>query len=669
MGPQIIDYLVNNGETRIETLTDALQQVTRVEHDKIEFRITQMIESKELVIDNSVVSLPSTKRNNDSVGERVKAEIDGRLVKINSYFDMEEIGKIRKSAGEVVKKEKEEILEELASIEKEILDKHNPLDLLATVSTMNLFSDPETYTESSFKGSQLVVETVQNMILRNEFKAYNKTHETDFSKILERIDKLAKRIPSYYMLESITKKDFTTTEAEVFMHLLGNFLIVRGTAYSQHYEEISRELFSKIEGTLRQKGFSISDYWATVKEIERQIEHRYNEPLVTLRDFQEKVMEYVAKRVAETRNTDFELFIEQYKKENSDECEKVRKAYSNLPAIFGKGIYEVEQNPQINGTLMDLLSTQFGENSAWHHPLDQSLVPVKPAIKVEGKYYCYLQVHLVRNVIAIIESILSQADKDAISYHEVKGDFFEAKALGLLSELTNGTAHANLFYQKDKEIDGIIEAKDILFLIEIKGKKKRIIAGVEDILQLTKEDFVSNIDNAFEQAKRAFEYIQSKEEAEFRNEEGKVVLRIRKKSFKDTYIINVCVEDFSKLALDVNLVRRWDPKLLRGSQNPWVVSIYDLIVIRDLLGKQGTLFLDYLKERVRVSLTNELNSSDEIDFLGYFMEFGHLRKTKALRKDKLATAMIVGFSQPIDRYYSFLRGEIKYAKKPTFKGC
>ena len=308
---------------------------------------------------------------------------------------------------------------------------------------------------------------------------------------------------------------------------------------------------------------------------------------------------------------------------------------------------------------------EFGENRNWTSPLDKSDIAIRPIVRVNNKYYCFLTPHLTRNVIPIIESQLSQNDRDRVGYSDIKGNYFEAKTIQLLNKVINGTAYSNLSYPTENEIDGIIVFGDLVFLIEVKGKKKRIIAGVSDVLTLTKEDFKAHIADAYDQTKRAFEYIQSKDEVEFKDKTGIVALKLRKDAISKFYQINVCLENFSKLALDINLVKSWDPDLIKGEEYPWIVSIYDLIIISDLLEKERDAFITYLDERIMVAKSSSLEAIDEIDYLGYFLENRTLDRVQDLKP--AAFTLIHGFSEGIDRWYSYLRGEVAHAEKPVLK--
>ena len=136
-----------------------------------------------------------------------------------------------------------------------------------------------------------------------------------------------------------------------------------------------------------------------------------------------------------------------------------------------------------------------------------------------------------------------------MQYHKIKGDYFEQKAMSLLKKITGRKTCTKLFYKNDKELDGLIILNDLVFLVEVKGKKKRVIAGVEDVVKLTKEDFISSIGKAYHQLNRAFDYIQSKDEVEFKDDMGNTKLKIRKDSFKKFCLISICIEVFQNFMI------------------------------------------------------------------------------------------------------------------------
>ena len=152
---------------------------------------------------------------------------------------------------------------------------------------------------------------------------------------------------------------------------------------------------------------------------------------------------------------------------------------------------------------------------------------------------------------------------------------------------------------------------------------------------------------------------------EFKDKHGTIVLRMRKDAIEKIYRIIVCLENFSKLVIDINFINAWIPYLIKVDEYPWIVNIYDLIIISDLMEKDTAVFIAYLNERLKVAESSNLEGVDEIDFLGYFFEYGNLDRLKKLKPSN--STLIIGFSEGIDRWYSYLRGEVAKAEKPVLK--
>lgn len=668
--PQIFRYLDEKGNTNFDILVNELNKTTGVPTEKIEFRIKKLASKGELLITKAIVSRITPSKNNmdqrfDEIHKLGPITLGRRdnVITIKSDFGKKDIVEVHRNAKKNLPILKKDVDQKLKEIEALILENFNPLDVVAYVASKNLLVDPETYTESSFEGKQLCPEIVQNIVLKNDLKKYTGTDRNGIGKINEQTNKLFLKLINYLHVEALARDDLTLSEGEVYFHVISNFLLIRGDAYPQHYREVASELFSKINDVLKSKGYTIEEYWSTVEEIDRQIRYNFNEPVKMLHLEHEKFREFFKKEVE--KGTKLEEIVREYRQDAASRMERLQPVLKKLSEIALKGNFEIEINDEINQKLLNSLSMRFGENRHWTSPLDKSDIAIRPIVRANNKYYCFLTPHLTRNVIPIIESQLSQNDRDRVGYSDLKGNYFEAKAIQLLDKLLGGKAYSNLSYPKGNEIDGIIVLGNLIFLIEVKGKKKRIIAGVSDVLKLTKEDFKAHVADAYDQTKRAFEYIQSKDEVEFKDKKGIVALTLRKDAISEIYQINVSLENFSKLALDTNLVKSWAPNLMKGEEYPWIVSIYDLIIISDLLEKERDAFITYLNERLMVAKSSSLEAIDEIDYLGYFLKYGNLDRLKDLKPATFT--LIHGFSEGIDRWYSYLRGEVAQAEKPILK--
>jgi hypothetical protein len=596
----------------------------------------------------------------------------GRVTTYKSNLDSSQIEQAKQTMSVQLPTVKKELYDLLSEIETLILDDLNPLDALGHNTTKNLLVDPETNRKDSFDNSQLEVEIVQNVILKNKQENYRKvsTYEN-----LKKFDDLLKDFRDklyYYLMYSIySDETLNSIEKEILFDTILNFLILRGDAFPFHYKKVALELFSdsRIKKMFEKLGFTIEEYFETIEEIQRQniafIKERVTKLDEVRKDFFERFDKYF-KEFDDPQKT-----VEMCKAQVGEDL--LDKRCRDFLSIGLKDNYKIIPNEITNEKILDLLSLEFGCNEHWTSPLDKSDIELKPLIHIDKEYYCFLIPHLVRNVIPIIESIFSEkfSEKEFKKYIEIKSDFFEQKSFELLRNvLPKATIQENLYYpineegeDKYPEIDGVVSYKDSLLLVEIKAKKRRSIAGRKDILTISKGDFKKNISEAFEQSKRALDYVLSSEEVGFYNNNHTEIMKIKKEDYKNIFLVNISLEAFEEYSTALNKVKLWDSKLLCGTHYPFAISIYDLMVITDILENSDD-FIKYLQERISLNRKQEISSFDEIDYFGYFLKHGTLSKTSDLPKSE-DTIIVNGYSSDIERYYSFLQGEIEYAKKPV----
>ncbi|GAH87145.1 unnamed protein product, partial [marine sediment metagenome] len=149
-------------------------------------------------------------------------------------------------------------------------------------------------------------------------------------------------------------------------------------------------------------------------------------------------------------------------------------------------------------------------------------------------------------------------------------------------------------------------------------------------------------------------YIRSKESVCFETQQGS--LTIRKDDYTSIYQIVISLESFSPLTTKLKLIKAWNSNLISGNTHPWILSVYDLMILCDWL-ETPEEFLDYLNHRIENEKKGEIYSSDEVDYLGYYLAFGNL-KQPVIEKKSNFPIYITGFSIDIDRYYSHVSGKI-----------
>ena len=268
--------------------------------------------------------------------------------------------------------------------------------------------------------------------------------------------------------------------------ILVTHLLVRGEAYPIHYKEIGSELANYTKYC-----FSI-DILGFLNNIDLMIKYIGNnmlDPFPNMKSLFGKFKELDKSSLVEIE------------KENSKLKERVKEELLNPQNKFNL------KDLSISDGNLDTLSLEFGDNSDWQNLLELDKIICKPLIKNNSDYYCFLPQHLTRNKKLIIENYVDSSKKEL--YKKLKGEYFEEKVKETFKKiLQSKNEFQRLFDDSGREIDLIIEKDVFLFLIEIKGTKRRLFSETTNIYEQTREDFEVSIKKAFEQVNKTYEYIQ-----------------------------------------------------------------------------------------------------------------------------------------------------------------
>src|SRR3972149_11182143 len=91
--PQVIQYLIDNGSSQIDSLLESLHKKTGLAEEKIEFRIKKMAKQKKIILSGKYVSLRATTKeesvqDSDDVFELgpIKLARKGRTISLQSQW-------------------------------------------------------------------------------------------------------------------------------------------------------------------------------------------------------------------------------------------------------------------------------------------------------------------------------------------------------------------------------------------------------------------------------------------------------------------------------------------------------------------------------------------------------------------------------------------------------
>lgn len=604
-------------------------------------------------------------------------ERNGRVISIKSSLGPQHRTDIEQKMRILNPKIKKEIDEKI-KILITLIETCDPTDFLFSESWANCLYDPKD-TESTREGLEAYAEYALSLALTKPFDR-ERLHPTkdqleDFSKtVISIFDKIG----FYFTTERAEMKE--NRELHIFRYFsIMTSLYLRGDSTEQHHLDLVRGLFEPHNDFfIRSFGYDIKQIIDYISEIFRQVNNNVNtqiQILSKIADLHRLYCEY-AEQLENRSKSDEKLSKEFFSIEaNKQKKDQLHSQQSDLST----DIFEITPNEILPVCFLDRISTQFGRNyqfveetkyCGW--PTNTTIISKFPIITHNNRYYCYVPQLIFRNIIGILEGWIQNTDPTYYQnkYQKQKGEYLERKSLEYISKiLPNSKVYGKLFYKiseegkiKNAETDGLIIYDNNLFIIEAKaglyhpsarrGSIEKIIGDVDKLIA-----------GAYSQALRTKDYIFNSKNPVFKDKTGRIVFDAKDTSkFQNVFLVNTTLENLSYLSTSLNSLRYFG--IIDGREWLWSVYINDLRTISDLIDTPS-IFLQYLKRRIRANDFPQFSATDELDFLmvffeeGLYFEDGHL--------DKIGSYKPIGYTDAIEKYYNYLAGLIPDAEKPSLK--
>ena len=559
----------------------------------------------------------------------------------------------------------------------EIAEQYDPFQLLSTVSIKNVFGDPEEYRESTNEGHENYIEFAQSLITGlDKLGIGNDPPNEIIEEFHSLIEKLYSQVMWFFISQGADSEEESFSQRLRFS-LLMQFLFGRGASFQEHHIEMIADLFEPHDTFLKKNfGLTTNQIIESYKQIENQITqkiHLNGEFVYKMKEAHKSFVKWTDS-IDQSQFSSMEEVMGEFQK--SQGMQENRKELQELADKTAIHPFLIEQSDEVPNNFLDLLSMDFGENSGFVQfdrapgwPTNDSIIYDKPLIKHEGNYYCFAPVVLFRNLGRILESWILNASKNYFdnNYEKKRADYLEQKALEYLEKLLTGAeVYGKLYYEveedgieKRAETDGIVIFDNNLFIIEAKAGAFSLSAK-RGGLKRVRSDLKEIMDKAYTQAVRTKKYVTETNVPRFEFENGSEALVIRDKDDLDNiFLVNVTYESLNHIATSLNSIRGLD--LIQGSEWPWSVFINDLRTISEILDSP-TEFLVYLNRRLRANEFPKFETSDELDFLMYYIRHG-LYLEDAI-PDDLTRLSPHGYTEDLDRYYDFLGGRVSTGEKP-----
>jgi len=584
--------------------------------------------------------------------------------------------------------EKQEIIEIINELTKKLiylLKNNDPMQILMKISMLEVFLKSKRYSQNQNNKNLNAIQTVgqfiefcQSIILGiNYFIIKGILKEETFKEIYDLIKEIYKQVDIYSKLEyttSLKNKNYTKKyQQEVQSELFSRLLYVRGDSIHEHSIELMQRLFQPHDNFLLKKiGLISNQILEKILEIGNQVtQNIINNSIIYGKIFELRPL------ISEFLNKDEFYFISKF-----DEIKELlinkNQDLKELLNKFSKNPFLIEPKDNIQKTLLKHLNAECGDNIGFINnikypgwPTNKSIIYTKPILKFDNNFYCFLPSMLIDNIRVILEQLIRNYDQNYFkkNYLTKRGKVLEQLTLEYFTNiLINAKSYEKLYYYMDVngnveryETDGIILYDNNIFILEAKSGKFPLEAQRGGFFSIRKT--VKNlIEDAYKQAIRTKNYILFNETSTFEDENGSIILIIdNKEIYKNLFLINTTLELLGPLSTRLNSIKAFD--VLKGKEWVWSVFINDLRIISDLI-ETPSEFLLYLQRRLKANDYVQLQISDEMNFLQFFLKRGlYLEGEEEIKN---ADFVFMTLDNEINQYYDFLAGRAPKVDKPAF---
>lgn len=578
-------------------------------------------------------------------------------------------------------------IENFYSFLSENVKKFQTFDLLSYFSYYNHLHDSEKY--SDFRGDKnfFVSEVLALLCLKNDFVNESSVSQDDY---MELIMEMQKAVLNYCgRNDALEMKNNNKPLREDTISDIANILSreakhIRNPGLPEHHLIFTEKLFEPIKDEVKSIfGFSISDSVVIRKNLSNMINNKcrkaIDEALEKGKKHAKEVIRYRKTRIVESESIFTKEQLEEYSKYSDKKIREGLQGHflNELYFTFGK-TYTFTANELSDFTSIDLEAVKaFLKTFSCGFPSlkveDKIYEPItilktQPIIE-HGKRYLIPSFPLLIWAVEefIFDLYFSQKVKSNISISDLRHDFVLEEGYEYFKKLLP-TAHfypLNVKYHfEDKlcETDGLILYDRVLFIIEAKGH--RITPKSKQGNEVRTEKHLKQIiKDSFEQGHRTVRYIYQNEVSEFKPKKSERFY-LNNKDFDEIVIISLTLEPIGNMSMVIKATN--DIGFFQDGHFPWIISIYDLVVLTDLF-ENPLMLIHYIKRRKKFLSHKTLSTYEELDLVSYFLSNGlYIEHTlKDAEEKNVSWIEFMPDTDEINDYYMYKFGhKTKFTPKP-----
>lgn len=573
------------------------------------------------------------------------------------------------------------LINENYQIIETIIPNINSIELISFLACYNSLQESSEYQDYRGDKNYFVSEIAANYCLKKKYVS-NNNYE-----VFEKIDNffiLQEALSAYGGLKvsiNISKsKSLENNFEAIYSKFNAEIKTVRNPGHPIHHLDFSNRLLAPITDIIFSKfGFHIETTIQIREKLTDFLSLRLNKIRKENNTEKNRISREVfkSKRGKKSKNLvykDFD-FIRLIKLDDSaikeqisayfiiDYLDSIHKGWvfnsNELSSYLNIDVIEIEN-------FLNTFSIKFGELPEEFDIINsQKSLNKKPFIKFENSYLLASVPLLIWCVDEFFEEDFKLQNKFYSKYTKLKHDFLLETAEDYFQTLLpNSKFFSNMFYgPKDHvcETDGLLIFNEYLFIIEAKANKLST-KSKEGHKSKLKDHLDEIIKGSHNQAIRALNYINDNDVVIFKDKKGKSI-DINKNNFKKIFLISLTLEQFGSLS---PLMKNNDNQdIIDNSYFPWIVSLYDLVIIKDLFQTPSLLF-KYLEFRNEYLKYNHTYIFEELDIIGYFLKGNSYKLLETLKNKEYNYLFFNPETDFINNYYQRIQLKEINITKPNY---
>lgn len=557
-------------------------------------------------------------------------------------------------------------------------------DLLANVCYYNHLNSTEEYTDYRGDKHFFVPEVLALLCLKGNYIEASTINEVTFFETLQEIqNNILKYSGMKDAMEYKIKEPGSSTVSEIANILEREAKVIRNPGLPNHHLDFSQKLFDPIKDHIKTTyGFSHTDSLVIRNKFSQFLNEKVrtskNSIFEDVKTCMHEINKFKKNKILSLDGMLNEKDLNLLSQLSYNEARKALINHFTTDVHFKFGeIYSFTAEELSSYTGVDIESTKsflkifscdfpsLKEDDNIHET--NSILKRKPFVNYKERFLLVSIPLLFWAPEILYEEGIKLNPKLSGRYSKLKHDFVLEESLNFFKDLmpTAKILPPNLFYiigENRYETDAIIIYDAVLFIIEAKGHRISNKAKSGNI-QRTENHLKEIVKESYQQGIRTLKYIEENQEVEF-STKGNGKFKIRKNDFDEIVIVSLTLEHVGNLAMSIKTTDSLS--FFKEGHFPWIISIYDLIVLRDMI-ENPFMFIHYIKKRKEFLSHNHVSTYEEIDLLGYFL-FNGLNINNVINETKdneNSFVVLQPNTDAINDYYMYKFGKKdKFTKKP-----